>query len=1029
MWTAGRGGVTFMGRVAAVIPRALQLLQRTSKAGVKAKFALLVLVLLIGQLVGWPPIWQSFTNRKADAAGFTMQTGYYIGDGSAGHAITGLGFQPNLVMIKDDTNGGTDGADWSSSAMASGTTAKTADADADVTDGSDITSLDSDGFTVGTGVDANGVGVRFTYIAFGGSNCTSSGTFCVGSYTGNGTSGHAVTVGFKPDLAWVKRSGGTAGVLRTSSMANNVTQFFANTAQNTSGAEFQTLSTAGFTVGTNAAVNTNGSTYWFAAFKKVSGSMNAGSFTGTGAAHSITGMGFAPNFVLFKNATDSTAQIAGYNVTQSDGDDSSTFTDAANTTGNITSLDSNGFSVGTTAAANNSGDTIYWAGFGGSVAASGSGTFTTSNGTYTGNGTGLSVSGLGFTPSLVIIGTDSQYEAFRTGEMKGDDTAVFSNGNADFTGGITSLGTDGFTLGSSTVTNSSGAVYYWTAFGNAWNPETHAGAADFAVGAYTGNGIARTVLNVPFTADMVAVSSESTYTSAWTASGMASGTTEFFTGTAQNTAGAMFASLNPNSFSIGTNNDVNHKGTIYNWFAFKEGANFQTGSYTGNGSSQTVSGSGFQPDMIWAKATTNKVAALSMSSLPAGTSMRFGSNSNSTTDFTNLTSGGFAVGNGVEVNNNGTTYWYAAWQGKAYDQSSYRVFNNTDSTDTGSPLAAQNTAATLRSTGQPFRLRTLVHVDNDTLYAGGNNFKLQYAPMSGTCDTSFSGESYSDVTSSSTIAYYDNPTPSDGDNLTADANDPTDGANMINDETYEEANNFTNATSAISAGQDGEWDFSLVDNGAPASTAYCFRVVQSDGSLLDTYNDIPEIITSDGAFNVDIVNNGGGTVSNPSTAMNSTAMSNNCTDTTGTLGLSNQLIRVQNHSANPKWSLTIAATGGETALWSDGSALYDYNDPSGSPGGCAAGGDSDTYAGQLSVDTGSASVAPESGCNTSGLTLGSNTAFDEGITDALTLADASNGASSGCYWDLTGFQLSQEIPSFQPPGNYTLGMTITLTAD
>jgi len=38
-------------------------------------------------------------------------------------------------------------------------------------------------------------------------------------------------------------------------------------------------------------------------------------------------------------------------------------------------------------------------------------------------------------------------------------------------------------------------------------------------------------------------------------------------------------------------------------------------------------------------------------------------------------------------------------------------------------------------------------------------------------------------------------------------------------------------------------DFSLVDFSSPAGTSYCFRAVQSDGSVIGTYASIPEIST------------------------------------------------------------------------------------------------------------------------------------------------------------------------------------------
>ena len=179
-------------------------------------------------------------------------------------------------------------------------------------------------------------------------------------------------------------------------------------------------------------------------------------------------------------------------------------------------------------------------------------------------------------------------------------------------------------------------------------------------------------------------------------------------------------------------------------------------------------------------------------------------------------------------------------------QSAYRFFANANSTDVGSTLAAQDAAATLASNGDAFRLRMLMHVADAQLDASAQNFKLQFAPKSGTCDTAFSGESYEDVTGSTAIAYNNNATPADGAALTANANDPTHSGHTIVNQTYEEANNFTTSQAAVAAGQDGKWDFALIDNTAAGD--YCFRIVRADGSLLDTYSVIPQI-TASGASN------------------------------------------------------------------------------------------------------------------------------------------------------------------------------------
>ena len=180
-----------------------------------------------------------------------------------------------------------------------------------------------------------------------------------------------------------------------------------------------------------------------------------------------------------------------------------------------------------------------------------------------------------------------------------------------------------------------------------------------------------------------------------------------------------------------------------------------------------------------------------------------------------------------------------------YAQQVYRFLANADDTTAGSALASENSSATLTSVGDAFRLRILLRVGGDGARASLDSLKLQYAVKSGTCDTAYSGETYADVTTSTPISYKNNATPSDGANLTANAsNDPTDSGITINNQTYEEANNFTNSTSYIGTGEDGMWDFALYENLASPSTNFCLRVVYSDGSTIATPVVVPEVITA-----------------------------------------------------------------------------------------------------------------------------------------------------------------------------------------
>ncbi len=358
-------------------------------------------------------------------------------------------------------------------------------------------------------------------------------------------------------------------------------------------------------------------------------------------------------------------------------------------------------------------------------------------------------------------------------------------------------------------------------------------------------------------------------------------------------------------------------------------------------------------------------------------------------------------------------------------QSAYRLFSNADSTDVGSALATQDTAGTISITGGIFRLRLLLHVADSDLSISNRDFKLQFAQKSGTCDTGFSGESYADVTGATAIAYYNNTTPSDGATLTANANDPTHNADTIVNQTYEESNNFTNSVSAITAGQDGKWDFSLIDNGASANTSYCFRVVESDGTLLDTYSVIPEITTAaGGTLSVDIVDGAGSSVASPFLEMGGANVSFSNQTATGTFGISSQKIRVDNGTGTAVWTLSLAADSGATALW-DGTTDYDFNDPTAN---AVDGADTDSFGGQMTVDPSSSTITPEGGCTLTNISSGGSSSYSEGVTDAITIASASSGADTNCYWDITDIDISQTIPAEQPADSYTIDMTLSIIA-
>lgn len=172
----------------------------------------------------------------------------------------------------------------------------------------------------------------------------------------------------------------------------------------------------------------------------------------------------------------------------------------------------------------------------------------------------------------------------------------------------------------------------------------------------------------------------------------------------------------------------------------------------------------------------------------------------------------------------------------------------------------------------------------------------------------------------------------------------------------------------------------------------------------------------------DIVDGSGNPVAGPSISMNAVDASMDCQTSAGTLGSGSQRIRIDNTTANGNWTVALAATGGSSATWSNGTHTYAYNDPAGTPSGCASG--------QLSVDPDAGVVAPGGSCGSSGISKGAATAFSQGMVDTVTLLSAS-GSQTGCWFDLTGVGLLQTIPGETPASfaPYTIDMTITVVAN
>lgn len=210
-------------------------------------------------------------------------------------------------------------------------------------------------------------------------------------------------------------------------------------------------------------------------------------------------------------------------------------------------------------------------------------------------------------------------------------------------------------------------------------------------------------------------------------------------------------------------------------------------------------------------------------------------------------------------------------------------------------------------------------------------------------------------------------------------------------------------------------------NSFKLSVAVVVAVLGIGGAAYAATTELSQTINS-GTLSVDILDDSQLAVTAPGVAMSAITAATSCQDpgSTGTLGTNTERIYVDNpEAANSGWTLNLAATGGGTATWNNGTDDLSYNDAT--TGGCATG--------QLTVDPAVGSVTADcAGCDLTGVSIGTAGSYDNGVTDSINLVTAD--ATSDDIWRgyLTDVDLSQVIPAEQPTGTYTLDMTLDVVA-
>ena len=352
----------------------------------------------------------SYTNGLDKPTDY-FNTKLYTGDGTAigsgGHAITGIGFQPDWVWIKARSTTHSHRLFDSVRGINKGLLSNSSNAEQTSTE--QLNSFDSDGYTYGShdsGNENNTTYVAWNWLAGGTASSNTDGSitssvsanttagFSIVSYTGNGTAGATIGHGLSsaPDLVIGKKRSGSANwdvwgnLLGSTNMLNfNKTDGVFNPNGNYHNDTMPTSTVV--TLGNDADINGSSATYIMYCFHSVKGYSKIGSYTGNGSSNgSFVYLGFKPAFLIVKR-TDS----GGYDWLTYDNKRQVTFNviddflkpnlSDAETTGNANqSLDflSNGVKFrGSGASSNASGGTYIYMAFAESPFVSSSGIPTT----------------------------------------------------------------------------------------------------------------------------------------------------------------------------------------------------------------------------------------------------------------------------------------------------------------------------------------------------------------------------------------------------------------------------------------------------------------------------------------------------------------------------------------------------------------------------------------------------------------------------------------------------------------------------
>ena len=660
-----------------------------------------------------------------------FNTVLYDGNGSTNN-ITGVGFQPDLVWIKQrdtavENHNWYDSTRGVQNFLVSNSTAAQVAGSS-----SRLNAFGSDGFTVGGDNEINDSGSKYVawcWKANGGTTSsntdgTQTSTVQVNAKAGfsivqwtSSAAGSSETVGHglgtTPAVIILKRTDSTEDWYvwhedlggGGSSALNEFLKLNDTSTESTATNLFNTVNSTVFNPSyTNGVPNTN-IAYCFA---EKAGYSSFGSYTGNASDNGpIVNTGFEPAWLMIKGRTSA---VDGWFMVDNKRDTSNprgirlfanSTVGEASESGAQVDFFTNGFQIrgsgGGQGQVNSSGANYIYLAF---AATSSTSTLADSFNSlqYAGNSSSQSITGVGFSPSFLWIkqinGSEQHYlyDTIR-GSSKYLHSNLTSAEGTDATTRLTSFDSDGFSLGSDGAVNGSGSNYIsWNWKANSVPTiNTDGGiqsivnanqAAGISIVKWDGTGSASTVGHGLSAAPEIILTKRLNGVGDWYSfSVFANGGTtpaNYFLKLNSSDAETLntgsppsvFAGTVPTAtvFSVGTTLSGSSSDS-YIAYCFASISGFsKIGTYTGNSSTQSITGLGFQPNWLMIKQTNgsnswrifDSARGLSApQTLFANSSSQEDSESNTVSSFD---SDGWTMGSQQGVNDNGDTYLYIAFK-------------------------------------------------------------------------------------------------------------------------------------------------------------------------------------------------------------------------------------------------------------------------------------------------------------------------------------------------------------------------------